>query len=210
MASIRSLISKRGENRTATTKLIQAINATIADAAIPRDRKIHLLTKKLEDLHTKLKHMEKLDTEIVDNLADADIETDITDAQTVNFTNQEARDEAEYELQKLIDERDADIAAAAAAAALANPQQLPPANLNPTINVTTATDSSHLPKFNLPDFNGNILMWNAFWDVFEVEVHQKTKYSNATKFNFLNSRLSGEAKASTRPGTEQPQLHCSS
>lgn len=56
-------------------------------------------------------------------------------------------------------------------------------------------DSSYLLKFNLPDFNGNILMWNAFWDVFEVEVHQKTKYSNATKFNFLNSRLSGEAKA---------------
>jgi hypothetical protein len=38
-------------------------------------------------------------------------------------------------------------------------------------------------------------MWNAFWDVFEVEVHQKTKYSNATKLNFLNSCLSGEAKA---------------
>jgi hypothetical protein len=64
--------------------------------------------------------------------------------------------------------------------ALANPQQQPPANLNPTINVTNATDSSHLPKFDLPDFDGNILMWNAFWDVFEVEKHQKTKYSNAT------------------------------
>jgi hypothetical protein len=34
-------------------------------------------------------------------------------------------------------------------------------------------DLSHLPKFNLPDFNGNILMWNAFFYVFEVEVHQK-------------------------------------
>jgi hypothetical protein len=62
--------------------------------------------------------------------------------------------------------------------ALANPQQQPPANLNLTINVTTATDSSHLSKFDLPDFDGNILMWNAFWDVFEVEKHQKTKYSN--------------------------------
>jgi hypothetical protein len=208
MASVRSLVSKRGGNRSATTKLIQAINTTIADAAIPRDRKINLLTKKLEDLHTRLKNTERLDAEIVENLPEADIEADMNDGQTVNFSNK-ARDEAEYALQRLIDDRDAEIAAAAAANAITNPPQ-PPANLNPTINVTTATDSSHLPKFNLPDFNGNILMWNAFWDVFEVEVHQKTKYSNATKFNFLNSRLSGEAKASTRPGTEQPQLHCSS
>ncbi|KZS02076.1 Uncharacterized protein APZ42_001028, partial [Daphnia magna] len=70
-----------------------------------------------------------------------------------------------------------------------------PTNITPTINVTTATDSSHLPKFNLPEFDGNVLLWNTFWDVFEIEVHEKTKYSGATKFNFLNSRLSGEAKA---------------
>ncbi|XP_045023635.1 uncharacterized protein LOC123468017 [Daphnia magna] len=70
-------------------------------------------------------------------------------------------------------------AASAAAAAAANPN--PPApTITPTINVTTATDSSHLPKFNLPEFGGNILLWNAFWDVFEVEVHLKKSYSNAT------------------------------
>ncbi len=170
MASLRSLIQKRGGNRTATTKLIQTNNANIADATVPRDRKIHLLTKKLEELHTKLKNMETLDPAIVETLDEADIEADINDAHTVNFNNNEARDEAEYVLQQLIDDRDAEIAATAAATAAANPHPQLPANLNPTINKTTATDSSHLPKFNLPDFNGNILLWNAFWDVFEVEV----------------------------------------
>ncbi|EFX73940.1 hypothetical protein DAPPUDRAFT_252532 [Daphnia pulex] len=42
----------------------------------------------------------------------------------------------------------ADAAAAAAAAAVANPNPSAATN-TPTINVTTATDLSHLPKFNL-------------------------------------------------------------
>ena len=99
MASLRSLIEKRGGNRTATTKLIQAIKNSIADATVPRDRKIHLLTKKLEDLHTKLKALETLDAAIVENFAEADIAADINDAHTVNINKNEARDEAEYVLQ---------------------------------------------------------------------------------------------------------------
>ncbi len=99
MASLRSLIQKWGENRTATTKLIQAINNNIADATIPRDLKIPLLTKKLEDLHTKLKALETSDAAILENLAEAHIAADINAAHTVNFNNNEARDKAEYVLQ---------------------------------------------------------------------------------------------------------------
>ncbi len=120
-------------------------------------------------------------------------------AVTTNAVAYDARHAAEFTLKTLMDEKAAEVAAASAAsvaaAAAAIPNR-PAATITPTINVTTTdTDSSHLPKFDLPEFEGNILLWNAFWDVFEVEVHLKTKYSNATKFNFLNSRLSGDAKA---------------
>ena len=196
MANVASLTSKRGGNRGAVTKLITKLSDIIADVTMERDRKIHELNKKLEDLHDKIKLVESLDSEIIELLPADDVEAEMASAGTTNDTAYDARDAAEFVLKKLMDEKAEEIAtAAAAAAALANRQQIPAANPNPTINVTTATDSSHLLKFNLPDFNGNILMWNAFWDVFEVEVHQKTKYSNATKFNFLSSRLSGEAKA---------------
>ncbi|EFX60250.1 hypothetical protein DAPPUDRAFT_278468 [Daphnia pulex] len=163
-----------------------------------RDRKIYELNKKLEDLHDKIKVVETLDSEIVELLPAADVEAEMSNAGTTNAVAYDARYAAEFTLKTLMDEKAAEVAAAAAAstaaAAAANPN--PPApTITPTINVTTATDSSHLPKFNLPEFDGNILLWNAFWDVFEVEVHLKTKYSNATKFNFLNSRLSGDAKA---------------
>ena len=190
-------MSKRDGNRGAVTQLITKLSNIIADATMDRDRKIHELNKKLEDLHDKNKVIEALDFEIVELLATADVEDEMASAGTTNATAYDARDAAEFALKKLMDEKAAEVAATAAVAATAtaNPQQQPPSNLNPTINVTTAIDSSHLPKFNLPDFDGNVLMWSAFWDVFEVEVYQKTKYSNATKFNFLNSRLSGEAKA---------------
>ncbi|EFX73450.1 hypothetical protein DAPPUDRAFT_253081 [Daphnia pulex] len=188
MASVATLTSKRGGNRGAVTRLIAKISDIIADAAMDRDRKIYELNKKLTDLHDKIKVVETLDTEIVELLAAVDMEAEIDSAGVINTTAYDARDAAEFTLKKIMDEKAAEVAAAA------NPN--PPApTITPTINVTIATDSSHLPKFNLPEFDGNILLWNAFWDVFEVEVHLKTKYSNATKFNFLNSRLSGDAKA---------------
>ncbi|EFX80206.1 hypothetical protein DAPPUDRAFT_244003 [Daphnia pulex] len=198
MASVATLTSKRGGNRGAVTRLIAKLSDIINDAAMDRDRKIHELNKKLEDLHDKIKVVETLDSEIVELLPAADVEAEMSNAGTTNAVAYDARDAAEFTLKTLMDEKAAEVAAAAAAsaaaAAAANPN--PPApTITPTINVTAATDSSHLPKFNLPEFGGNILLWNAFWDVFEVEVHLKKSYSNATKFNFLNSRLSGDAKA---------------
>ena len=47
----------------------------------------------------------------------------------------------------------------------------------------------------MPEFDGSVLLWRAFWDVFEFEVHNKLTYTGATKFNFLNSRLKVPAKA---------------
>ncbi|XP_046438873.1 uncharacterized protein LOC124190290 [Daphnia pulex] len=198
MANVATLTSKRGGNRDAVTRLIAKISDIIADAAMDRDRKIYELNKKLTDLHDKIKVVETLDTKIVELLAAADVQAEMDSAGVINTTAYDARDAAEFTLKKLMDEKAAEAATAAAASAatVAATNPNPPApTITPTFNVTTATDSSHLPKFNLPEFDGNILLWNAFWDVFEVEVHLKTKYSNATKFNFLNSRLSGDAKA---------------
>ena len=171
MANVTSLTSKRGGNRGQVTKLITKLSDIIADATMDRDRKIHELNKRLEDLHDKIKVVEALDFEIVELLPAADVEGEMDSADTINSTAYYARDAAEFELKKLMDEKAAEVAAADAAAAAttaaANPNPPAPTSI-PTINVTIAADSSHLPKFNLPEFGGNILLWNAFWDVFEV------------------------------------------
>lgn len=49
-----------------------------------------------------------------------------------------------------------------------------------------------LPKLNLPTFDGNILCWQEFWDVFNSSVHEQ-EIPNVTKFSYLKSTLRGTA-----------------
>ena len=51
-----------------------------------------------------------------------------------------------------------------------------------------------LPKLDLPTFNGNLLGWQEFWDIFDSTIHQhQQSLSNVVKFNYLKSSLRGEA-----------------
>ena len=49
-----------------------------------------------------------------------------------------------------------------------------------------------LPKLHLPNFDGNILKWPEFWDVFESSV-DKQNISKVSKFSYLRSVLRGAA-----------------
>ncbi|XP_045036719.1 uncharacterized protein LOC116934648 [Daphnia magna] len=68
MANVASLTSERGGHRGTVTRLIAKISDIVTDAGMDRDRKIHVLNKKLGDLHDKVKVVETLDTEIVELL----------------------------------------------------------------------------------------------------------------------------------------------
>ena len=50
-----------------------------------------------------------------------------------------------------------------------------------------------LPKLDMISFSGDKLRWTEFWDAFENAVHNNKKLSNIEKFNYLKSKLSGEA-----------------
>ena len=45
-----------------------------------------------------------------------------------------------------------------------------------------------LPKLNLPTFDGNLLLWQEFWDIFDCAVHQQN-ILNVTKFSYLKNSL---------------------
>ena len=53
-----------------------------------------------------------------------------------------------------------------------------------------------LPKLDIISFNGDKMKWNEFWDSFESAVHNNKKLSNVEKFNYLKSKLQGDAKYS--------------
>ena len=51
-----------------------------------------------------------------------------------------------------------------------------------------------LSKIDMVTFTGDKLKWSEFWDSFECAIHNNKKLSNIEKFNYLNSKVSGEAK----------------
>ncbi|KAI9558403.1 hypothetical protein GHT06_015183 [Daphnia sinensis] len=105
MATLGSLISKRGGNRGVVTRLLRRINNIMSDQAMERDRKIHELNKKLQKLHDKIKVLETLDSEIVQLLTEEEMATEITNADTINALSYDTRDEAEYVLSTLMAEK---------------------------------------------------------------------------------------------------------
>ena len=51
-----------------------------------------------------------------------------------------------------------------------------------------------LPRLELPEFDGDILKWTAFWDSFKSTIHLNADIAKVDKFKYLKSCLKGEAK----------------
>ena len=50
-----------------------------------------------------------------------------------------------------------------------------------------------LLKFEISKFNGNILIWQGFWDQFNSAIHTKTNILDIGKFSYLKSFLRDSA-----------------
>jgi len=50
-----------------------------------------------------------------------------------------------------------------------------------------------LPKLDLPTFNGDLLSWQEYWDIFSSSIHQQAGISDVVKFSYLKSSLRGAA-----------------
>ena len=42
----------------------------------------------------------------------------------------------------------------------------------PLVHKHSPTSNFHLPKINIPTFDGDILQWQAFWDLYNQAIHQ--------------------------------------
>ncbi|CAG2197218.1 unnamed protein product [Mytilus edulis] len=58
----------------------------------------------------------------------------------------------------------------------------------------SAETNVKLPKIDIISFNGDKTKWNEFWDSFESTIDQNKRLSNIDKFNYLKSKLVGDAK----------------
>jgi len=55
------------------------------------------------------------------------------------------------------------------------------------------THFHQLPKLSLPTFCGDVLSWQAFWDIFESAIHLNGSLTDVQRFNYLKTMVDGEA-----------------
>ncbi len=62
-------------------------------------------------------------------------------------------------------------------------------------NVQAQSNSVHcrLPKIQFPEFSGDLLAWQGFWEQYQVVIHNNTCVSDIYKFNYLQGCLKGES-----------------
>lgn len=66
-------------------------------------------------------------------------------------------------------------------------------NLTQALNITTASMVRHrLPKISIPKFEGDLLEWVRFRDIFSSIVHNESSLADIEKFHHLVGSLSGE------------------
>jgi len=52
-----------------------------------------------------------------------------------------------------------------------------------------------LPKIELPKFEGDVVQWCSFWDMFSLLVHNNQNISDIERFHFLTFSLLGPDSA---------------
>jgi len=69
--------------------------------------------------------------------------------------------------------------------------------LNASIGSSNSSSAPrcHLPKLEIPIFEGDPLEWQGFWDHFNVSFHSNEHISEVDKFSYLKTLLSGKALA---------------
>ena len=179
-----SVTAKRGVMRANVTKLITKLDE-IDKGVFDDDQKYFEFGAKLGALRDKHEQVLQFDKEkLLTCTTDQEVENAMNEAEAVNEKTADAIVLYTYKFEAL----ERKLQAAREAAKPPPPPPPPPQ--------TTIIKTAHTSKFQLPEFYGEIIDYRSFWDVFETEVHSNPSYSNATKFNFLNSCLKGRAKSS--------------
>lgn len=123
-------------------------------------------------LEEKLQTLKQLDAEIVELVADGELEDEIAGADGYKENIFAALTRIERALHP--------------PAVATRPAPLPTVGTPVTPHVSNKVK---LPKLALPRFGGSILQWPTFWDSFESAVHKNLDLSDVDKFNYLRSLL---------------------
>ena len=160
----------RASHKASTTKMLTRINVLLVED--PPD--ISKLSQLKLSIQEKLETIKLLDGEMLDLVDEEELTSEIEQA--------DAFKEGVYAAIIKIDK-------CTAASRI-------PISMAPALEARShaSHDKVKLPKLVLRPFNGDITMWNTFWESYDSAVHKNRDLSDIDKFNYLNSLLTGTAR----------------
>jgi len=66
---------------------------------------------------------------------------------------------------------------------------------NSADGASSVLNNFRLPKFEMAMFDGDVLKWRGWWDVYQQAIHDNTSLNKVQKFTYLLGFLAGDAKA---------------
>lgn len=175
MTEIKKAISSRKGYRTHLKKLLQNVNELLT-AEGPLTPSI---TISLRDMHEQLKRKETLiaalDATILAALEnDDEIEAEVLQTEEIHSLISTTTTQISHRLNP----------------SGATPH---PARTEPRGSSSSGDTATRLPKLDLPQFSGNPLHWQPFWDSFKAAVDSNTSLTGVQKLSYLRAQLQGEA-----------------
>jgi len=165
---------RRG-HRGVVTKLVKEVDELLTTAGTtPTPEQLTLLHVKQQQFDAKLKVLEDIDKQILEQCETGQIETEITEAEVVSAKVLACK----QRIVEAINRPSNEIHAPAASPSVASPP---------------VTNNPKLPKLTLPRFRGDLTSWTTFWDLFQSTVHNNIGMSKVDKFSYLKSLLEGAA-----------------
>ena len=168
-SSLKSLKLKRGGCRSAVTKYL----ASIPEYLLKTD--VSVIEARLITLGDKRQELNVMNGEIINCIED---EVEMAAEYEGAMDYEQDLLAAIKQLESRVSELKAD-----SVTAESHPDYQEMAN---------STSRIKLPKISLPKFDGSLLEWTAFWDIFQSTVHD-SRLSRVQKFHYLRGQLEGEA-----------------
>ena len=176
MAGIKRAQCSRRGYRSQLKKILASVDELLASPDTLSEDNTATLWDLYEQLQRKEELITPLDAKILEATEEDDvIEAEVLQTEVINTTMSTAKAKIKHRLRSV------------------------------TVQDTTAppppTDRhmkregrvTFLPKLELPQFSGNPLLWQSFWDTFEASVHTSNSLTGVQKLSYLRGQLQGEA-----------------
>ena len=181
MAELKRAQSSRRGYRTHLKKLLQSAEELLATPLPVSEINVASLRDLHEQLQRKQDMISALDTRILAAIEnDEEIEAEIIQAEEIASSISAAKAKITSRLGSLTPASDT-----------ASRTHITPAP-------STERHAEHegitrLPRLDLPQFTGNPLFWQSFWDCFEAAVHSNRSLTGVQKLSYLRAQLRGDA-----------------